>query len=165
MVWMCLCHRVVCTDVLAPRDTNAEAWHNHVCLLVYLVTTVSRQQACWRDASCPASMAIMFADTPLGRRFPNASVCVSTFQVRYTGYRDRPQEERQVRFQNGCREGHTEIVSSHLNQTTHYIKGNRLSPALGTSVPQPPAQRLSKCIVFLFLIKRHGVKTYGGEEV
>lgn len=31
------------------------------------------------------------------------------FQVRYTGYRDRPQEERQVRFQNACREGHTEI--------------------------------------------------------
>ena len=32
------------------------------------------------------------------------------FQVRYTGYRDRPQEERQVRFQNACREGHTEIA-------------------------------------------------------
>ncbi|KAG8226965.1 hypothetical protein J437_LFUL009516, partial [Ladona fulva] len=30
-------------------------------------------------------------------------------EVRYTGYRDRPQEERQLRFQNGCREGHTEI--------------------------------------------------------
>jgi len=32
-------------------------------------------------------------------------------QVRYTGYRDRPLEERKVRFQNGCREGITEIVS------------------------------------------------------
>lgn len=31
-------------------------------------------------------------------------------KVRYTGYRDRPMEERQVRFQNGCREGHTEIA-------------------------------------------------------
>lgn len=31
-------------------------------------------------------------------------------QVRYTGYRDRPLEERQVRFQNACREGHTEIA-------------------------------------------------------
>ncbi|XP_063229683.1 protein big brother-like isoform X2 [Bacillus rossius redtenbacheri] len=31
-------------------------------------------------------------------------------EIRYTGYRDRPQEERQVRFQNGCREGHTEIA-------------------------------------------------------
>lgn len=30
--------------------------------------------------------------------------------MRYTGYRDRPQEERQVRFQNACREGHTEIA-------------------------------------------------------
>ncbi|XP_046383409.1 uncharacterized protein LOC124153992 [Ischnura elegans] len=31
-------------------------------------------------------------------------------EVRFTGYRDRPLEERQVRFQNGCREGHTEIA-------------------------------------------------------
>ncbi|KAK7601617.1 hypothetical protein V9T40_009058 [Parthenolecanium corni] len=31
-------------------------------------------------------------------------------EVRYTGYRDRPLEERQGRFQNGCREGHTEIA-------------------------------------------------------
>ncbi|XP_054282782.1 protein big brother [Macrosteles quadrilineatus] len=31
-------------------------------------------------------------------------------EVRYTGFRDRPQEERIVRFQNGCREGHTEIA-------------------------------------------------------
>ncbi|XP_075212741.1 core-binding factor subunit big brother [Lycorma delicatula] len=31
-------------------------------------------------------------------------------EVRYTGFRDRPQEERQVRFQNGCRDGHTEIA-------------------------------------------------------
>lgn len=31
-------------------------------------------------------------------------------EVRYTGFRDRPQEERQLRFQTGCREGHTELV-------------------------------------------------------
>uniref|UniRef100_T1JHP7 Core-binding factor subunit beta n=1 Tax=Strigamia maritima TaxID=126957 RepID=T1JHP7_STRMM len=31
-------------------------------------------------------------------------------EVRYTGYRDRPLEERQMRFQNGCREGHTELA-------------------------------------------------------
>lgn len=31
-------------------------------------------------------------------------------EVRYTGFRDRPMEERQIRFQNGCREGHTEIA-------------------------------------------------------
>jgi hypothetical protein len=34
---------------------------------------------------------------------------VEISQVRYTGFRDRPQEERRIRFQNGCREGHTEI--------------------------------------------------------
>ncbi|XP_008543787.1 protein big brother-like [Microplitis mediator] len=31
-------------------------------------------------------------------------------EIRYTGFRDRPLEERQGRFQNGCREGHTEIA-------------------------------------------------------
>jgi hypothetical protein len=30
-------------------------------------------------------------------------------EVRYTGFKDRPQEERQLRFQTGCREGHTEL--------------------------------------------------------
>jgi len=30
-------------------------------------------------------------------------------EVRYTGYRERALEERMIRFQNGCREGHTEI--------------------------------------------------------
>jgi hypothetical protein len=32
-----------------------------------------------------------------------------SLQIRYTGFRDRPQEERRIRFQNGCREGHTEV--------------------------------------------------------
>ena len=32
-------------------------------------------------------------------------------QVRFVGFRDRPLEERQMRFVAGCREGHTEIVS------------------------------------------------------
>ncbi|CAG0925342.1 unnamed protein product [Notodromas monacha] len=31
-------------------------------------------------------------------------------QVRYTGYRDRPMEERRARFQNGVRDGHTELA-------------------------------------------------------
>lgn len=30
--------------------------------------------------------------------------------MRYTSYRDRPHEERQNRFQMGCREGHVDIV-------------------------------------------------------
>ena len=32
-------------------------------------------------------------------------------EVRYTLYRDRPSHERIQKFQHGCREGHTEIVS------------------------------------------------------
>lgn len=31
-------------------------------------------------------------------------------EIRYTGFRDRSHEERQVRFQAGCREGHSEIA-------------------------------------------------------
>ncbi|XP_060518081.1 protein big brother-like [Cylas formicarius] len=31
-------------------------------------------------------------------------------EVRFTGCRDRPQEERTLRFQRACREGHTEIA-------------------------------------------------------
>jgi len=31
-------------------------------------------------------------------------------EVRYVGFRDRPLEERQMRFAAGCREGHTEIA-------------------------------------------------------
>ncbi|KAG8186292.1 hypothetical protein JTE90_007320 [Oedothorax gibbosus] len=30
-------------------------------------------------------------------------------EVKYTGYRDRPLDERQMRFQTACREGHTEV--------------------------------------------------------
>ena len=33
-------------------------------------------------------------------------------EVRYTLYRDRPAHERQAKFQAGCRDGHTEIVSN-----------------------------------------------------
>ena len=32
-------------------------------------------------------------------------------EVKYTLYRDRPAHERQQKFQTGCRDGHTELVS------------------------------------------------------
>jgi hypothetical protein len=31
-------------------------------------------------------------------------------QIKYTGFRDRPPDERKNRFAIGCREGHTEIA-------------------------------------------------------
>ncbi|XP_064599092.1 core-binding factor subunit beta-like [Liolophura sinensis] len=31
-------------------------------------------------------------------------------EIKYTGFRDRPQEERQIRFQTECREGHADIA-------------------------------------------------------
>ena len=48
-------------------------------------------------------------------------------EVRYTLYRDRPVHERQAKFQAGCRDGHTEIVSSLLN--------------IESSVQPPPPQQ------------------------
>ncbi|XP_076243406.1 protein big brother [Calliopsis andreniformis] len=45
-------------------------------------------------------------------------------EVRYTGYRDRPVEERQVRFQNGCREGHTEIAFAATGTNLQLVFGN-----------------------------------------
>ena len=45
-------------------------------------------------------------------------------QVRYTGYRDRPVEERQVRFQNGCREGYTEIALAATGTNLQLVFGN-----------------------------------------
>lgn len=36
---------------------------------------------------------------------------ISALQIKYTGFRDRPHEERQTRFQNACRDGRSEIVS------------------------------------------------------
>lgn len=37
-------------------------------------------------------------------------------QIKYTGFRDRPHEERQARFQNACRDGRSEIVSTRTSQ-------------------------------------------------
>ncbi|CAD1480857.1 unnamed protein product [Heterotrigona itama] len=45
-------------------------------------------------------------------------------EVRYTGYRDRPVEERQVRFQNGCREGYTEIAFAATGTNLQLVFGN-----------------------------------------
>lgn len=46
-------------------------------------------------------------------------------QIRYTGFRDRPIDERQVRFQTACREGHTEIAfvqsGTNLQLTFHPV--------------------------------------------
>lgn len=54
-------------------------------------------------------------------------------QVRYTGYRDRPLEERQGRFQNGCREGHTEIAFAAMGTNLQLTFG----PAAGSYSNEP----------------------------
>ncbi|XP_071959254.1 core-binding factor subunit beta-like [Antedon mediterranea] len=44
-------------------------------------------------------------------------------EIRYTGFRDRSIEERQVRFQSGCREGHSEfaIISTGTNLHLQFV--------------------------------------------
>ena len=47
-------------------------------------------------------------------------------QVRFTGFRDRPLLERQGKFIQSLREGHTEIVSSsRSHKPTHSLQKNR----------------------------------------
>ena len=42
-------------------------------------------------------------------------------EVKYTLYRDRPGPERQAKFQSGCRDGHTEIVSIYILRQHKYL--------------------------------------------
>lgn len=62
------------------------------------------------------------------------SYCYHIFtylQIRYTGFRERPIEERQVRFLNGCRsEGRTEIafVASGTNLQLTFNQRHAMSP-------------------------------------
>ncbi|XP_022913640.1 protein big brother-like [Onthophagus taurus] len=53
-------------------------------------------------------------------------------EVRYTGYRDRPQEERQGRFLNACREGHTEIAFSTTGTNLQLV----FSPPTNSYMPE-----------------------------
>ncbi|OQR67321.1 protein big brother-like [Tropilaelaps mercedesae] len=40
--------------------------------------------------------------------------CSRESEVKYTGFQDRPRDERVYRFQAGLREGHTELVRTQL---------------------------------------------------
>ncbi|XP_003746155.1 protein big brother [Galendromus occidentalis] len=51
-------------------------------------------------------------------------------EVRYTGFRDRPREERQIRFQSGVREGHTDIAFV-ANGTNLQLMFSACPPVLG----------------------------------
>ena len=48
----------------------------------------------------------------LMKTWSSPRVILAIFQVRYTGYRDRPIHERQNKFLNAARDGSTEIVST-----------------------------------------------------
>ncbi|KPP75938.1 hypothetical protein Z043_104763 [Scleropages formosus] len=47
-------------------------------------------------------------------------------QIKYTGFRDRPHEERQARFQNACRDGRSEIafVATGTNLSLQFFPAN-----------------------------------------
>ncbi|KAJ7408974.1 Core-binding factor subunit beta [Willisornis vidua] len=52
----------------------------------------------------PAELPLIYVDCLAGGQqlWPN--------RIKYTGFRDRPHEERQARFQNACRDGRSEIA-------------------------------------------------------
>ncbi|XP_053304986.1 core-binding factor subunit beta isoform X4 [Spea bombifrons] len=47
-------------------------------------------------------------------------------RIKYTGFRDRPHEERQARFQNACRDGRSEIafVATGTNLSLQFFPAN-----------------------------------------
>ncbi|KAJ3596428.1 hypothetical protein NHX12_002835 [Muraenolepis orangiensis] len=50
-------------------------------------------------------------------------------EIKYTGFRDRPHEERQARFQNACRDGRSEVVSK-PSLTPTYLQTDDLNPEI-----------------------------------
>lgn len=49
-------------------------------------------------------------------------------EIKYTGFRDRPHEERQARFQNACRDGRSEVafVATGTNLSLQFFPANLL---------------------------------------
>lgn len=84
----------------------------------------------------------------LRRAYRRGSDCALFPQIKYTGFRDRPHEERQARFQNACRDGRSEIVSAgRAAPGRAVLSAGRFAgscPRLGPRCPQPAgARRLS----------------------
>ncbi|XP_031343075.1 protein big brother-like [Photinus pyralis] len=77
-------------------------------LLTFRYAAVDNLDASPRNPQIPNFIRMLKSDH--GDWYKNVVKYHRKGKVRYTGYRDRPQEERQVRFQNACREGHTEIA-------------------------------------------------------
>ena len=72
------------------------------------------------------------------RRSP-FDACHFSLQIRYTGYRDRQTEERHVRFQADCKEGHADIVSTNFAVTLRALHDQRayIIAILGTLSSRP----------------------------
>lgn len=77
------------------------------------------------------------------------SVCI-VVQVRYTGYRDRPPEERQMRFQSGCREGHTEIAFTATGTNLQLVFDHTPYNNRGCDF-QKESGKVNKYTVFVFI--------------
>ena len=75
------------------------------------------------------------------------------FQVRYTGLRDRPYEERRMKFQNDCREGHADIVSLCFIDDITFL-GNLSNLSFGNTYPLELMQLCSpalECVIFIIV--------------
>ncbi|CAG0879758.1 unnamed protein product [Darwinula stevensoni] len=59
-------------------------------------------------------------------------------EVRYTGYHDRPIEERRARFQAGCRDGHAEIAFLGTGINLQLFFGPLSNGYTGTDPTHPP---------------------------
>ncbi|KAK2703031.1 hypothetical protein QYM36_018427 [Artemia franciscana] len=82
-------------DALGLYDPNAGVPHHH---------HPPKPALMYRVPRVVADQKSKFESDELFRRLGRES------ETRYVGFRDRPIEERQARFINGCKEGHTEIA-------------------------------------------------------
>uniref|UniRef100_A0A674ML61 Core-binding factor subunit beta n=1 Tax=Takifugu rubripes TaxID=31033 RepID=A0A674ML61_TAKRU len=59
-------------------------------------------------------------------------------EIKYTGFRDRPHEERQARFQNACRDGRSEVafVATGTNLSLQFFPAHQHSDQR-TDISQP----------------------------
>ncbi|KAK8390173.1 hypothetical protein O3P69_013025 [Scylla paramamosain] len=80
-----------------------------------------------------------------------------TEQVRYTGFRDRPSEERRQKFQSQCRDGCTELafVNTGLNLYLSF------TPAPGGYSPDVDFNKEPGKLLFLSLLGESGARRWG----
>eukprot|EP00918_Siedleckia_nematoides_P012307 GHVU01026980.1.p1 GENE.GHVU01026980.1~~GHVU01026980.1.p1 ORF type:complete len:299 (+),score=29.46 GHVU01026980.1:75-971(+) len=98
---LCLSHRAYCCGFSLMNESFI------VSMLPVVANTLCCEVPWFITAAMPRVVPDQrekFENDELFRKLSRES------EVKYTGFRDRPHEERQIRFQNECREGQTDVA-------------------------------------------------------